>query len=53
MTTYNTKITHLFHSGYAVQTKDHFMLFDHYQPLAPKKQGLSKGIVTSDYLKTK
>lgn len=45
-------ITYLFHSGYAVETKDHFLLFDYYRPW--KKQGsLSDGVISGEYLKTK
>ncbi len=53
MTTYAAKITHLFHSGYAVQTQNHFLIFDYYQPLAPKDQGITEGMITSEYLKTR
>ena len=47
------KITHLFHSGYAVETSDHFLIFDYYQPLPGKIDGIAAGIITKDYLKTK
>lgn len=53
MTTYAAKITHLFHSGYAVQTQNHFLIFDYYQPLAPNDQGITEGMITSEYLKTR
>jgi len=46
-------ITHLFHSGYAVETADHFLIFDYYQPFTGKKNTIEEGIITSDYLKTK
>jgi len=53
MDTHTAKITHLFHSGYAVETADHFLIFDYYQPFAAKGDGIENGIVTSDYLKNK
>lgn len=47
------KITHLFHSGYAVETAEHFLIFDYYQPVSGKNDGIAEGIITGDYLKTK
>ena len=47
------KITHLFHSGYAVETANHFLIFDYYQPVVKKGDGIAQGIITSDYLKNK
>lgn len=46
-------ITHLFHSGYAVETKDHYLIFDYYQPSPTKQKGITEGIITADYLKNK
>jgi len=51
MNTPTAKITHLFHSGYAVETAEHFLIFDYYQPLPGN--GIAEGIITGDYLKTK
>ena len=53
MDTRTAKITHLFHSGYAVETAEHFLIFDYYQPLATKGAGIAEGIITKDYLKNK
>ena len=53
MNTPTAKITHLFHSGYAVETAEHFLIFDYYQPAPGKKNGIAEGIITSDYLQTK
>jgi len=53
MTTPTAKITHLFHSGYAVETAEHFLVFDYYQPSPRKNSGIAEGIITDDYLKTK
>lgn len=53
MNTPTAKITHLFHSGYAVETADHFLIFDYYQPFLGKQNSIAEGIITSDYLKTK
>ena len=53
MKTRTAKITHLFHSGYAVETAEHFLIFDYYQPLPGKNGGIAEGIITGDYLKTK
>jgi len=47
------KITHLFHSGYAVETTEHFLIFDYYQPSPGKNDTIAEGIITGDYLKTK
>lgn len=49
----NAKITHLFHSGYAVETAKHFLIFDYYQPSPAKNAGIAEGVITGDYLKTK
>ena len=53
MNTPTAKITHLFHSGYAVETAEHFLIFDYYQPISRKTDGIAEGIITRDYLKTK
>lgn len=53
MNTPTAKITHLFHSGYAVETANHFLIFDYYQPVPGKNLSINEGIITSDYLKTK
>lgn len=53
MNTPTAKITHLFHSGYAVETAEHFLIFDYYQPFHDKTGGIAEGIITADYLKTK
>lgn len=47
------KITHLFHSGYAVETENHYLIFDYYQPHAVAGQNIRNGIITGDYLKNK
>lgn len=47
------KITYLFHSGFAVETKDHYFIFDYYQPRPAGSGKLSDGIITGEYLKTK
>ena len=53
MNTPAAKITHLFHSGYAVETTEHFLIFDYYQPVSNKNDGIANGIITGNYLKTK
>jgi len=53
MITPTAKITHLFHSGYAVETANHYLIFDYYQPLATKGKGIAEGVITSSYLKNK
>ncbi len=53
MNTSSAKITHLFHSGYAVETADHFLIFDYYQPVPGKNLSITEGIITGDYLKSK
>lgn len=53
MNTPTATITHLFHSGYAVETANHFFIFDYYQPVPGKSLSIKDGIITSDFLKTK
>jgi len=53
MTTPTAKIIHLFHSGYAVETAKHFLIFDYYQPSPGENSDIAEGIITDDYLKTK
>lgn len=53
MNTPTATITHLFHSGFAVETATHFLIFDYYQPSQGKTTTIEEGIITSDYLKTK
>ncbi|SFL36682.1 MBL fold metallo-hydrolase [Pelosinus propionicus] len=47
------KITYLFHSGYAVETANHFIIFDYYQPFAANNRSLADGVVTGEFLKNK
>lgn len=47
------KITHLFHSGYTVETANRFLVFDYYQPSIGKKSSISDGVLTPDYLNSK
>lgn len=47
------KIIYLFHSGYAVETRQHLFIFDYYQPGPARGGKLADGIITADYLKTK
>jgi L-ascorbate metabolism protein UlaG (beta-lactamase superfamily) len=53
MHTQTAKIIHLFHSGYAVETAEHFLIFDYYQPVPAKNVGIAEGFITKDYLNTK
>jgi len=53
MNTPAAKITHLFHSGYAVETTEHFLIFDYYQPVLKENDGIANGIITGNYLKNK
>jgi L-ascorbate metabolism protein UlaG (beta-lactamase superfamily) len=47
------KITYLFHSGYAVETANHFIIFDYYQPFPGNKLSVTDGVITSEFLKSK
>lgn len=47
------RITYLFHSGYSIETQNHFLIFDYYQPFSGNKLGIADGVITSDFLKTK
>ncbi|VBB07620.1 metallo-beta-lactamase [Lucifera butyrica] len=53
MNSLQAEITYLFHSGYAVKTATHFLIFDYYRPHPPKKDGLTEGVITADFLKPK
>lgn len=46
-------ITYLFHSGYAVETANHFIIFDYYQPFPATKQEIEAGVITGEFLKSK
>ncbi|MBP2654670.1 MAG: hypothetical protein H6Q73_2239 [Firmicutes bacterium] len=47
------KIIYLFHSGYAVETREHLFIFDYYQPGSVRGGNLVDGIITNEYLKSK
>lgn len=47
------KITYLFHSGYAVETANHFIIFDYYQPFSGNNRSIADGVITSEFLKNK
>lgn len=53
MNSKNAKITHLFHSGYAVETAEHYLIFDYYQPQPTAGGTIHEGIITGDFLKSK
>jgi len=48
MSDVRAKIHYLYHSGFAVQTKDHFLVFDYYNDKpCPSKEGLAGGVITA------
>jgi len=48
MSDVRAKIHYLYHSGFAVQTKDHFLVFDYYNDKpCPGKLGLEGGVITA------
>jgi L-ascorbate metabolism protein UlaG (beta-lactamase superfamily) len=49
MSSVKAKITYLFHSGFTVETANHFLVFDYYHP-SPRPNA---GTLTPDFLKTK
>lgn len=53
MTISKANITYLFHSGYTVETAEHFFIFDYYQPFPAINAGVENGVITSEYLKDK
>lgn len=53
MTLRTAKITHLFHSGYAVETAEHYLIFDYYQPHPTTGGSIDEGIITGEFLKNK
>jgi len=44
------KIWYLYHSGFAVQTEKHFMIFDYWKQ-SPKGKGLESGVIDPETLK--
>lgn len=46
-------ITYLFHSGYAVETANYFIVFDYYQPFPAAKLTIADGVITGEFLKSK
>lgn len=44
----NARITYLYHSGYVVETDNHFMIFDYYMDdiAAGQKRGLDAGVIS-------
>ena len=46
------KIWYLYHSGFAVQTSAHFLVFDYWKIL-PKRKGLESGVIAPDALADK
>lgn len=54
MKNYNIKIYYLYHSGFAVETLNHFLIFDYYKDsFNPLDQTLEKGFISEDILKGK
>lgn len=47
------KITYLAHSGFAVETANHFFVFDYCQPSAKGPHNIAGGVITGTYLKEK
>jgi len=48
----NTKVWYLYHSGFAVQTDGHFLIFDYWRD-TPKGAGLDRGVIDPVALKDK
>ena len=46
------KVTYLYHSGFAVETANHFLVFDYWRN-TPAKGGLSDGVINPEELKDK
>jgi L-ascorbate metabolism protein UlaG (beta-lactamase superfamily) len=49
MAPFQVKITYLFHSGFTVETANHFLIFDYYHPASQP----GPAILTRDFLNTK
>jgi L-ascorbate metabolism protein UlaG (beta-lactamase superfamily) len=48
MSDVRAKIHYLYHSGFAVQTKEHLLIFDYYKDKScPGKEGLDGGVITA------
>lgn len=50
MTIHSAKVTHLFHSGFIVETKTHTLVFDYYDPKSNEKLSSIK-LLSEDYFK--
>ncbi len=46
------KVTHLFHSGFLIQTKNHHLIFDYFNP-RPRIDVDETSLITSDFFKDK
>lgn len=54
MKNYNIKIHYLYHSGFAVETSSHFLIFDYYRDSFDScPQTLENGLISQDLLKNK
>ncbi|WP_368487911.1 MBL fold metallo-hydrolase [Clostridium sp. BJN0013] len=54
MKNYNIKIHYLYHSSFAVETSNHFLIFDYYKDsFNPLNQTLEKGFISEDIIKNK
>jgi len=48
----NMKVTYLYHSGFAVETKDHFLVFDYWKN-SPRSGMLENGVINPEEIKDK
>jgi L-ascorbate metabolism protein UlaG (beta-lactamase superfamily) len=51
---YKIKVHYLYHSGFAVETKEHFLIFDYYKDnFQGKERTLENGVISKDLIKNK
>ncbi|WP_446897170.1 MBL fold metallo-hydrolase [Clostridium sp. LBM24168] len=54
MSNHNIKIHYLYHSGFAVETEEHFLVFDYYKDsFTGKEKSIENGLISEDFIKDK
>ncbi|MFU0784442.1 MAG: MBL fold metallo-hydrolase [Thermoanaerobacterium thermosaccharolyticum] len=52
--THNIKVHYLYHSGFAVETENHFLIFDYYKDnFMGKEKSLENGFISDELIKSK
>lgn len=54
MNNYNINIHYLYHSGFSVETKNYFLIFDYYKDsFSDKEKIIDNGLISNDFIKSK